>query len=75
MRLFLSASLVIAGCAPGAPFQDPNLEPDPHGRRTIAGAQPKELGRISWFRSEADAQAASRRSGKPILMLFQEVPG
>ena len=33
--------------------------------------QPVELGRIAWLRDLADARGAE----KPLLLLFQEVPG
>lgn len=47
---------------------------------SFAGAQsdspqPRELGTIPWLRSEADAQAKAKTTGRPILLLFQEVPG
>ncbi len=41
----------------------------------ISGPQPEELGKVQWLRSMADAQAQSRKENKPILILFQEVPG
>ena len=37
--------------------------------------QPVELGRVHWLRSMQDAQAKSKSECKPILILFQEVPG
>jgi hypothetical protein len=36
---------------------------------------PIELGLVNWNRDLEAAQAISRSSGRPILMLFQEVPG
>lgn len=36
---------------------------------------PIEIGTIRWERSFERAQAESRRLDKPILVLFQEVPG
>ena len=36
---------------------------------------PKELGRIEWMRDYEAAQARSTAEGKPIFLLFQEVPG
>lgn len=38
-------------------------------------APPTEFGAIAWQRDFAAAKAASQRTGKPILLLFQEVPG
>lgn len=37
--------------------------------------QPPELGRVEWGRDYAAARDASRRSGRPVLVLFDEVPG
>lgn len=37
--------------------------------------QPEELGDVRWVRGFAKAQEASRKSGKPMLVLFDEVPG
>jgi hypothetical protein len=34
-----------------------------------------ELGRVNWLRDLKEAQLASRKNDKPILILFQEVPG
>jgi hypothetical protein len=34
-----------------------------------------EWGAITWQRDFATAQAAARETGKPVLLLFQEVPG
>ena len=38
-------------------------------------ANPEELGDVQWLRNWDDAEQAARASGKPILILFQEVPG
>ena len=37
--------------------------------------QPEELGKVHWLRSMTDAQQLAKKEGKPILILFQEVPG
>ena len=37
--------------------------------------QPKELGKVNWLRNMETAQAQSIKEHKPILILFQEVPG
>lgn len=34
-----------------------------------------ELGDVNWLRSYDDALAESQKSGKPVFILFQEVPG
>ena len=37
--------------------------------------QPKELGAVAWMRDFDQAQAAAAKQGRPMLVLFQEVPG
>lgn len=37
--------------------------------------QPEELGKVNWLRSISEAEKRSRDEGRPILILFQEVPG
>ena len=37
--------------------------------------QPEELGMVRWLRDLDLGRAESEKSGKPILLLFQEVPG
>ncbi len=41
----------------------------------MAGDPPVELGAVRWGRDLSAAQHQSATSGKPILVLFQEVPG
>ena len=41
----------------------------------MTGGQPEELGNVQWNRKMENAVALSKQSGKPILILFQEVPG
>ena len=41
----------------------------------ILGAQPPELGRVPWLRDFDAAVKLSRETKKPLLMLFDEVPG
>lgn len=43
--------------------------------KTIISDQPKELGKVSWFRNYDEAVEESNRTEKPIFLLFQEVPG
>ncbi len=42
---------------------------------TPADDKPVELGKVKWNRDLAKAKKQSASSGKPILVLFQEVPG
>ncbi|MHC5110026.1 MAG: VPGUxxT family thioredoxin-like (seleno)protein, type 2 [Planctomycetota bacterium] len=37
--------------------------------------QPRELGKINWLRDFDQAVAAAKKADKPMLVLFQEVPG
>lgn len=37
--------------------------------------QPEELGQVHWLRDLDAGQAEAQKTGKPILILFQEVPG
>ena len=38
-------------------------------------SQPVELGKVNWLRDFDEAIAQSKETGKPIFILFQEVPG
>jgi hypothetical protein len=40
-----------------------------------SSAAPTELGRVNWLRRLDDGVAQARQAGKPVLVLFQEVPG
>jgi len=39
------------------------------------GDQPEELGLVHWLRDLDAGQAEAQKTGKPLLILFQEVPG
>lgn len=43
--------------------------------RTNGNDQPEELGKVSWYRDYDAALAEAQRQDKPVLILFQEVPG
>ncbi len=43
--------------------------------RTNRAAQPAELGAVSWFRDFDAATADAKAHDRPLLVLFQEVPG
>lgn len=43
--------------------------------RTSPKKQYEELGLVSWYRNYDEAVTASKKMDKPILLLFQEVPG
>ena len=42
---------------------------------STANGAPRELGDVAWLRNFDRAQAEAKASGKPILILFDEVPG
>src|SRR5688572_28455828 len=42
---------------------------------STANGAPRELGDVAWLRNFDQAQAQAKASGKPILILFDEVPG
>ena len=42
---------------------------------TMQANNPVELGKVKWLRSMEDALVKSKKECKPILILFQEVPG
>lgn len=41
----------------------------------FAGGNPEELGKVKWLRDFDKGLELSQESGKPVLLLFQEVPG
>lgn len=43
--------------------------------RTDASNQDVELGKVSWYRDYDAATALSKKENKPVLILFQEIPG
>ena len=48
---------------------------DMNAQRTDANNQPKELGKVSWYRNYDEAIDEAKRLNKPVFILFQEVPG
>ena len=38
-------------------------------------SQPEELGKVSWNRDYNKALSQSKITGKPVFILFQEIPG
>ncbi|MEM7163956.1 MAG: hypothetical protein AAF581_00745 [Planctomycetota bacterium] len=68
-RAYLTVGLLTFGAAAWA-----------HGWHQDGGGQqlrtqPVELGKVAWERDYEKGVATARKSGKPILLLFQEVPG
>ena len=37
--------------------------------------RPREFGTVHWLRALSDAEERATKEGKPMLVLFQEVPG
>lgn len=56
----LLLALAMAGLCFATPPEDPNAT---------------ELGSVKWQRDLAAAKKSSQASGKPLMLLFQEVPG
>jgi hypothetical protein len=46
-----------------------------HASTLSSPSNPVELGRVKWHRDFEAAARQARETGKPILLLFQEVPG
>ncbi|MEM7228933.1 MAG: VPGUxxT family thioredoxin-like (seleno)protein, type 2 [Planctomycetota bacterium] len=42
---------------------------------TVPADQPVELGQVNWGRNLDSALQTSKSTGKPVLLLFQEIPG
>ena len=63
--LLAGALFTSLGCAHGSTSQAADPTPE----------RPVELGAVDWERDYERAVARSKKSGKPIFLLFQEVPG
>ena len=57
------------------PAEDKTMPTTSAPAASRVSATPRELGDIQWRRKFDDAVAESKRSRKPLLVLFQEVPG
>jgi len=64
-----AAALLILALPLGAQQKDDGPQ------RNRAENQPGELGDVRWWRDEAAARLEAKATGKPLLVLFQEVPG
>lgn len=73
--LLARALLAAAALMPAACTRDAVAEPPRHPEAAAIADQPEELGRIAWRTDFAAAQAEAKRTGKPMLVLFDEVPG
>lgn len=73
------ASIAAAGCKKDASVPAPDATGHdghhPVGTAPASPNNPKELGWVRWHRNYDEAVALAARSGKPLFVLFQEVPG
>lgn len=72
--LALAAGVTLAAASYALAFvqDEPEAPADqPESLRT----QPVEIGTVAWLRDIEAAKAEAARTEKPILLLFQEVPG
>ena len=67
------ASLAAVTANAGRP-DDPSTAP-PNGKLSALSPPPPELGDVAWHRDYTAAQRQSARTGRPLLILFDEVPG
>ncbi len=51
------------------------LVPLSPGQEVSATGQPAELGLVAWQRDHDTAFARAREAERPVLLLFQEIPG
>lgn len=65
--LMCGLALAPASCTSPAQAKAPEAARPP--------AQPEELGAVRWMRGFEAAQARARQTGRPLLVLFTEVPG
>jgi len=68
--LLLGTVTAAAWPAPPTGMQTPAPSPGASALR-----QPRELGAVQWQRRVEPALDEAKRSNKPLLLLFQEVPG
>jgi hypothetical protein len=66
----LASSSAQRGMSPLAGTHAPPAQAAP-----VAEVPPVELGRVAWQRDHERAFAAAREGHKPVLILFQEIPG
>jgi len=80
LRLVVPVLAALPACAPARAGEVASRTALEAGARRSAtqepaASQPIELGRVRWGREREAALAQARRSGKPLVLLFQEVPG
>ena len=80
MRLLLLTCLGLAACGSRLALDESSPAADDPGIASMtddpaAPDQAAELGLVRWGRDHDAAFAAARADGKPVLLLFQEIPG
>jgi len=73
--LLLATTLALAFVLQQQHLPDQPAPTSPLAPATPPPTNPEELGDVHWLRTWEEAEKAARVSGKPILILFQEVPG
>lgn len=73
--LAVSYLLLMSQVTTLAVAQDGSGKKSGSSKKRSAVKQPIELGKVAWGRDLDEAVAKSRKSNKPIALLFQEVPG
>ena len=72
--LTLPAAALLAACG-AAHGPEPAVAPEPGRGPAAAVDAPEEFGAVDWGRDLDAALERSARTGRPVLLLFQEVPG
>ncbi len=81
MRTHFLGVLVLVGTATVAAAFAGTADPAPPaacaspGRPAVTSTNPPELGIVTWRRGYDAAKAEAQKSGRPLLVLFDEVPG
>lgn len=65
--------MIVAGSAMAKSAREDTAPSAAHASAELT--QPTELGEVAWFRDFDAAREESRRTGKPMLVFFSEVPG
>jgi Thioredoxin-like len=74
--LVLAAIASLPGCRQTAPERRAGEKPSYRvGSAPAPTNNPKELGWVRWQRNYDEAAAEAAQTGKPLFLLFQEVPG
>jgi hypothetical protein len=76
LSIGLASLLVLSALHPAtALLPAPGLHPPPALASPAGAGNPHELGTVTWLRDWDMAATRSRADGRPLFVLFQEVPG